>query len=81
MKLRLVLATAFLVALAAAAAFAQRGFGGFGRGSGAPIEPNTPYDARFTFIRLRYGPPVAYQSQRIPWSHDYPEGDVQPART
>ncbi len=64
-----------LTALTAVTALAQRGFGGFGRGSGAPIEPNTPYDGRFTFVRIRYGPPIAYQSQRIPWSHDYPEGE------
>ncbi len=50
------------------------GFGGF-RGGGAPIAPNTSYDGRFTFVRLRYGPPVNYASQRIPWTHDYPEGE------
>jgi hypothetical protein len=42
---------------------------------GQPIRPNRPYDGRFTFVRLRYGPPVAFQSQRIPWSHDYPDGE------
>ena len=63
-------------------AIAQRrggGFGGgqrFGGGSGAPILPNLPYDGRFTFIRLRYGPPIPYQTQRVGWSHDYPEGEV-----
>jgi len=75
MRVRLVALALVLIGLAAVAAFAQRGFGGFGRGSGAAIEPNTRYDARFIFIRLRYGPPVVYQSQRIPWSHDYPEGE------
>jgi hypothetical protein len=34
-----------------------------------------PYDGRFTFVRLRYGPPTQYVSQRIPWSHDYPAGE------
>ena len=60
------------VVLGAAAVLAQRGLGG---GSGAPIQPNIPYDGRFTFVRLRYGPPIPFQSQRIPWSHDYPEGE------
>jgi hypothetical protein len=60
----------------------RRGFGGgpggarFGGGSGAPILPNLPYDGKFTFIRLRYGPPIPYQTQRVGWSHDYPEGEV-----
>lgn len=73
-KLVFVLA-AGLIAATTVTALAQRGFGGFGRGSNAPIEPNTPYDGRFTFVRLRYGPPIAYQSQRVFWSHDYPEGE------
>jgi len=66
------------VALVAATAtlVAQRQFGrGFGGGSNAPIKPNVPYDGRFMFIRLRYTGPIAYQSQRVPWSHDYPEGE------
>jgi hypothetical protein len=73
-------ALALLVVVAGAAtAYAQRRFGGgmrFGGGSGAPIAPNVPYDGRFTFIRLRYGPPIPYQTQRVGWSHDYPEGEV-----
>jgi hypothetical protein len=68
------------VATALAYPGAQRrgGYGGprFGGGSGAPIAPNLPYDGRFTFIRLRYGPPIPYQTQRVGWSHDYPEGEV-----
>ena len=64
----------------AAAALAQRGggfggFGGFGGDGGAPIEPNARYDGRFTFVRLRYGPPIPFQSQRAAWSHDYPTGE------
>jgi hypothetical protein len=50
---------------------------GQGRRSGFTQEvlPNPPYDGQFTFIRLRYGPPTAAVSQRIPWSHDYPAGE------
>jgi hypothetical protein len=40
-----------------------------------PIRPNVRYDGQFTFVRLRYGPRVAYASQRIPWTHDYPLGE------
>jgi hypothetical protein len=40
-----------------------------------PVYPNPDYDGQFTFIRLRYGPPTAMVSQRIPWSHDYPDGE------
>jgi len=65
-----------VVFLAGTTALAQRQGGmRFGGGSNAPIKPNIPYDGRFTFIRLRYGPPIAYQTQRVPWSHDYPEGE------
>lgn len=67
---RAILLLLFLLAYAAAP-FAQSLRGAFG----APIAPNTPYDGRFTFVRLRYGPPVPFQSQRIPWSHDYPDGE------
>jgi hypothetical protein len=44
--------------------------GGFAR-----IMPNTPYNGQFTFVRLRYGPPVNFASQRVMWSHDYPTGE------
>ncbi len=40
-----------------------------------PVEPNPAYDGQFTFVRLRYGPPLAMVSQRVPWSHDYPDGE------
>jgi uncharacterized protein DUF4159 len=62
-----------LIVTAAATASAQRGFGF--RGRAIPVEPNARYDGRFTFVRLRYGPPVEAVSQRIPWSHDYPAGE------
>jgi hypothetical protein len=74
-RLVIALAAASAVLAAAATALAQRRGGGRFPPSGAPIAPNIPYDGRFTFIRLRYGPPILYQSQRIPWSHDYPAGE------
>ena len=79
--------SALMIAVVAATAYAQRGgggrqggvFGGFGGvrrgGSGAPILPNIPYDGRFVFVRLRYTPPIPFQTQRVMWSHDYPEGE------
>lgn len=42
---------------------------------GAEIKPNVAYNGQFTFVRLRYGAPIPYQSQRVPWSHDYPYGE------
>jgi len=66
-----------MMTIAGTALGQRRGGGrGVGGGSGAPIAPNLPYDGRFTFIRLRYGPPIPFQTQRVGWSHDYPEGEV-----
>ena len=65
---------AVLISAATVAAQRRGGFGGGGRGF-AQVVPNIPYDGRFTFVRLRYGPPTNYVSQRIPWSHDYPTGE------
>jgi hypothetical protein len=66
-------AVALAAVLVASAAVAQRGFGGFRHAE--PVVANAPYDGRFTFVRLRYGPPTEYVSQRVPWSHDYPTGE------
>jgi uncharacterized protein DUF4159 len=54
---------------------AQRRGGFGGRSAQIPIAPNTRYDGRFTFVRIRYGPDYGYASQRLPWSHDYPAGE------
>jgi hypothetical protein len=66
-------AIAVLALVAGASAIAA----GQGRryGMGKPVLPNPAYDGQFTFVRLRYGPPTAAVSQRIPWSHDYPDGE------
>ena len=67
-----------LIFASVATAVAQRR-GGFGGGGGRfaqiPIVPNAPYDGRFTFVRVRYGPDYGFASQRLPWSHDYPAGE------
>jgi len=72
-------AMVLLVLTSAVTAVAQRR-GGFGGGYGGrnrqeAIRPNTPYDGRFTFARVRYGPDYGFASQRLPWSHDYPTGE------
>ena len=66
-----------LLTMGVSSALAQRrGFGGYGgRNRRDAIQPNPPYDGRFAFVRLRYGPPVSYASQRVYWSHDYPTGE------
>ncbi len=82
-KARLAVALAVLAAIAAGAAvFAQ----GFGRSRQAPLEyevqGNTPYDGRFTFVRLQYQEScMGYFGRRggggCPhWYHDYPRGEV-----
>jgi uncharacterized protein DUF4159 len=68
-------AIAVLLVAVAATAYAQRRFGGGGRFGQIPIQPNAPYDGKFTFVRLRYGPDYGYASQRLMWSHDYPAGE------
>ena len=70
---------AILLISGATTALAQRR-GGFGGGFGGrrgreAIRPNTPYDGRFTFVRVRYGPDYGFASQGLPWSHDYPAGE------
>ncbi len=45
------------------------------------VQGNTPYDGRFTFVRLKFDPGYGRWANRIgnggiPWSHDYPEGEV-----
>jgi hypothetical protein len=68
------LPSCLVVLVLAGTAFAQF-FGGARFPGPQPVMPNHPYDGKFTFIRLRYGPPTPYVSQRIPWSHDYPAGE------
>ena len=69
------LVTGLALGTGVATNLAQRRGGFAGPRQAAPILPNIPYDGRFTFVRLRYGPPVSYASQRVMWSHDYPTGE------
>jgi hypothetical protein len=59
------------LAAGAATAFAQTWRSAYG----PVVQPNPAYDGQFTFVRLRYGPPVRVVSQGIPWTHDYPMGE------
>jgi hypothetical protein len=75
---RRVALVALLLALAAGVAVAQR-FGGRNRRPQLDVEiqGNTPYDGRFTFVRLRYGGGTFFDGRQGPmWSHDYPDGEV-----
>jgi hypothetical protein len=78
----LALAVIASITVAAAALFAQ----GFGRsrrsGPEYGVQGNTPYDGRYTFVRLRYEESCLGSYGRgggggCPhWYHDYPEGEV-----
>jgi hypothetical protein len=66
-KRRALLVTAVVavaIATTVTLAFAQRGRGG----GGGYIEPNVPYDGRFTFVRLQY----TNMGGRGGWAFDYP---------
>jgi hypothetical protein len=56
-------------------AVAQRGE----RGGWSRLLPNTPYDGRFTFARIRYGG-EGFSRGGAPWSHDYPRGETHFAK-
>lgn len=48
------------------------------------IQGNTPYDGRFTFVRLRYetglGEGGGFGRRGPTWAHDYPDGEVHFSR-
>ena len=56
-----------LLCLLAPIASSQRGGFRGSRGGDAYLEPNVPYDGRFTFARIRYT-----QGYRLAWGVDYP---------
>src|SRR5881392_1593871 len=70
-------AVAVAVLVMATAALAQRGRDRFGGGFGrqrVPTIKNTPYDGRFTFVRMNYeSTPDGYWYGGTPaWAHGYP---------
>ena len=69
------LAALAVVAAAGSAAAQSVAVGPWRPTHGAEIKPNVAYTGQFTFVRLRYGAPIPYQTQRVPWSHDYPFGE------
>ena len=67
-----------IVCIAGGVAFAQRGRNRRPQ-LDVEVQGNTPYDGRFTFVRLRYGTSMGYNhigNGGYPWSHDYPDGEV-----
>lgn len=65
LRIRRALLGALMLSGLASVAWSQRGFrGGFG---GERVLPNTPYNGRFTFARIRYT-----QGYRLAWGVDYP---------
>ena len=65
----------FVVLSVAGAALAQRrGFGGFGGRDRFQVQPNAPYDGRFTFVRVNYETAEGgYWYRGLPaWAHGYP---------
>jgi hypothetical protein len=80
---RRIVAAALLVCIAGSVALAQRGGRNRREQLDVEVQGNTPYDGRFVFVRLRYGTPIGYGRYGnwigdggLPWSHDYPEGEV-----
>ena len=69
-----------LVCIAGAVAFAQRGRDRRQQ-LDVEVQGNTPYDGRFVFVRLQYKTALGRYGNWIgdggvPWSHDYPDGEV-----
>ena len=76
---RRALLAGIIVCIAAGAALAQRGGRTRRPQLDIEVEGNTPYDGRFTFVRLKYGTQFGYRrigNGGYPWSHDYPDGEV-----
>ena len=69
-----------IVCIASGAAFAQRGRNRRPQ-LDVEVQGNTPYDGRFVFVRLKYDAGFGRWGNHIgdggiPWSHDYPDGEV-----
>jgi len=57
-----------------ASTFAQRAGRGGGGGAFRSFTANTPYDGKFTFVRMSY--PAGFGRGGPAWAHDYPTGEV-----
>jgi len=63
--------------LLAALVLSGAGFLAAQRGGGRyELLPNTQYDGKFTFVRLRYVPPMGRGFRDQGWAHDYPDAEV-----
>lgn len=51
-----------------------------GERGGPELLPNTPYDGRFTFVRIRYTGPRGGLGRNAFWSHDYPRAEANFSR-
>ena len=68
-----------LVSFAGAVTLAQRGRNRRSSQLDVEVQGNTPYDGRFTFVRLRYDSDFGGGFRRGGgplWAHDYPDGEV-----
>ena len=82
---RRALAAGLIACLAGGVALAQRGGRNRRPQLDVEVQGNTPYDGRFTFVRLKYATGFGRWGNWIgdgglPWSHDYPEGEVHFAK-
>jgi uncharacterized protein DUF4159 len=78
---RRLIVAGLLVCLGGSVALAQRGGRSRRPQLDVAVEGNTPYDGRFVFVRLKYATGFGRFGSWIgngglPWSHDYPEGEV-----
>ena len=78
---RRVAAIVLMVCILGGVVYAQRGRARNRRPQlDVQVQGNTPYDGRFTFVRLRYNTGFGFGGHigdgGVPWSHDYPDGEV-----
>jgi hypothetical protein len=83
-SLRSIALVGLLIFLGSVVTFAQRGRN---RRPALDVEVqgNTPYDGRYVFVRLKYNAGFGRWGNHIgdggiPWSHDYPDGEVHFAK-
>ena len=70
------LAALLLIATSVSVAAQEGWFSRERRRVPAAEESTTDYDGRFSFVRIRYGPPGQLRFRREPpWAHDFPRAD------